>query len=155
MRCSITYKDPSTLSPYDDWIKRNQPAEFYVRYIETGQEMGDRIDFVFLPKKNLLRIRVNWSDNNFGMIARVRVDASMKTISVLSSNGWGENEDMNIMLRLVANIHLWTAVRVCAVFGHRRGTRGCTRGFHGVLPDLWMAAVQVRLWCVALAGSVL
>jgi len=85
MAYSISYKESSLLTPYEDWIKRNKPKLFYIKYVEMGTRALDKIDCVFMPKHNLLKIRQNTREHGFTVIARVKISSTTKKIKITSS----------------------------------------------------------------------
>lgn len=83
MAYSIAYKESSLLTPYDDWIKRNNPNRFYINYIVRNAK--EEYECMFWPKQNLLQIWVRTADHEFAVFARVNIDATTKRIKILSS----------------------------------------------------------------------
>ena len=82
MAYSICYKESILLSPYDDWIKRNKPNLFFIKFIKRNAKEYE-YDCIFWPKIGLLKIWVGTSEHEFTVISRVEVQKNR--IKILTS----------------------------------------------------------------------
>ena len=82
MEYSIAYKETSLLTPYDDWIKRNKPNLFFIKFIVRNAKEYE-YDCIFWPKIGLLKIWVGTAEHEFTVISRVEVQKPR--IRILSS----------------------------------------------------------------------
>lgn len=107
MAFSIVYKE-SSVSPYDDWIRRGKPNLFYINYIQSG-ETSCRFDIVFVPRFKMLSIRA--CPNGFGVIAKLRVDTAAQRLKIKASTcNWKDQCGGNDLTFKVINSDLLQSI---------------------------------------------